>query len=141
MGPHGKTLGLQQTAPPRVGTGVFGSKRYWSAAPDGSLKGRVTLTQPASFWANSRAGNFEDYVMTDVWGFLMGSFPVLPEREAHALGAARQRAVVGGCSQKEISMYRQRRPAVLARIVSGIPGCARRSPPRSRASRDGRASE
>jgi len=55
------------------------------AAPDGSLKGRATLLHPATFWANTRAGNFEDYLMTDVWDFLMESFPILPEREAHAL--------------------------------------------------------
>jgi S-formylglutathione hydrolase FrmB len=55
------------------------------AAPDGSVYGRATLLKPATFWANSRAGNFEDYVMCDVWNFLMQSFPILPEREAHAL--------------------------------------------------------
>ena len=54
-------------------------------APDGSIHGRATLLQPASFWANSRAGNFEDYVMADVWNFMMESFPIRPEREAHAL--------------------------------------------------------
>jgi S-formylglutathione hydrolase FrmB len=54
-------------------------------APDGSISGRATLLKPASFWANSRAGNFEDYVMNDVWNFVTESFPILPEREAHAL--------------------------------------------------------
>jgi S-formylglutathione hydrolase FrmB len=58
------------------------------AAPDGSMFGRATLVKPATFWANSRAGNFEDYVMTDVWNFMMQSFPILPEREAHALVGA-----------------------------------------------------
>jgi pimeloyl-ACP methyl ester carboxylesterase len=58
------------------------------AAPDGSLRGRAKLLKPATFWANSRAGNFEDYLMTDVWDFLMESFPILPQREAHALVGA-----------------------------------------------------
>lgn len=55
------------------------------AAPDGSIHGRATLYDPTSFWANSRAGCFEDYVMTDVWNFLMETFPIRPEREAHAI--------------------------------------------------------
>jgi S-formylglutathione hydrolase FrmB len=58
------------------------------AAPDGSVKGKPTLLQPASFWANSRAGCFEDYLMIDVWNFLMCNFPIRPEREAHALVGA-----------------------------------------------------
>lgn len=58
------------------------------AAPDGSVHGRATLVQPATFWANTRLGNFEDYVMTDVWDFLVCCFPILPEREAHALVGA-----------------------------------------------------
>jgi pimeloyl-ACP methyl ester carboxylesterase len=58
------------------------------AAPDGSIQGRPTLFKPATFWANSRAGNFEDYVMCDVWNFMMEHFPIRPERGAHALVGA-----------------------------------------------------
>jgi S-formylglutathione hydrolase FrmB len=58
------------------------------AAPDGSPHGRASLLAPATFWANSRAGNFEDYLMTDVWNFLMSAFPIRPEREAHAIVGA-----------------------------------------------------
>lgn len=58
------------------------------AAPDGSVHGQPTLREPTSFWANSRVGCFEDYLMTDVWNFLMKSFPIRPEREAHALVGA-----------------------------------------------------
>jgi S-formylglutathione hydrolase FrmB len=58
------------------------------AVPDGSPHGRASILQPATFWANSRLGNFEDYVMTDVWNFMMSSFPILPERDAHALVGA-----------------------------------------------------
>src|SRR5207302_237069 len=46
------------------------------AAPDGSMHGRATLHHPATFWANSRAGNFEDYLMGDVWNFLLKAFPI-----------------------------------------------------------------
>lgn len=55
------------------------------AAPDGSIKGVASLAQPATFWADSRVGKFETYLMEDVWGFLTSNFPVLPQREAHAL--------------------------------------------------------
>ncbi|HZZ78184.1 MAG TPA: alpha/beta hydrolase-fold protein [Gemmataceae bacterium] len=55
------------------------------AAPDGSIKGHTSLFQIASFFANSDAGRFEDYLMIDVWDFLMANFPIHPEREAHAL--------------------------------------------------------
>jgi pimeloyl-ACP methyl ester carboxylesterase len=55
------------------------------AAPDGSLHGRATMIKPATFYANSRVGQFEDYVMYDVWNFLHANFPIRPEREAHAL--------------------------------------------------------
>jgi S-formylglutathione hydrolase FrmB len=55
------------------------------AAPDGSLYGRSSACGPASFWANSRAGRFEDYLMMDVWNFMMEHFPLRPERELHAL--------------------------------------------------------
>lgn len=55
------------------------------AAPDGSLNGRECLLTAGSFFVNSKAGNFEDYLMQDVWGFLQANFPIRPEAEAHAL--------------------------------------------------------
>lgn len=58
------------------------------AAPDGSNFGRPSAFKPATFWANSRAGNFEDYLMTDVWNFLMENFSIHPAREYHALVGA-----------------------------------------------------
>jgi pimeloyl-ACP methyl ester carboxylesterase len=55
------------------------------AAPDGSIGGRATLRNGGSFFVNSKAGRFEDYLMQDVWGFLHQRFSIRPEREAHAL--------------------------------------------------------
>ena len=55
------------------------------AAPDGSLKGRATIFKPATFFANSRVGRFEDFIMQDVWDFLHTNFSIRPEREAHAV--------------------------------------------------------
>lgn len=56
-----------------------------AAAPDGSLDGRPSYFSAGSFFVNSKAGNFEDYIMQDVWGFLHTHFPIRPEREAHVL--------------------------------------------------------
>src|SRR5262249_26173864 len=55
------------------------------AAPDGSMKGRTSVFHIATFFANSDAGQYEDYLMTDVWDFLMTNFPIRAEREAHWL--------------------------------------------------------
>jgi S-formylglutathione hydrolase FrmB len=56
--------------------------------PDGSIQGKPTALRSATFFANSRAGNFEDFLMVDVWNFLMENYPIRPEREAHALVGA-----------------------------------------------------
>jgi len=55
------------------------------AAPDGAMRGRPSYFSLATFFANSDAGRYEDYLMQDVWNFLMTNFPIRPEREAHAL--------------------------------------------------------
>jgi S-formylglutathione hydrolase FrmB len=55
------------------------------AAPDGSIQGRPTFFRSASFYCNSNAGRYEDYLLQDVWNFLVTHYPIRPEREAHAL--------------------------------------------------------
>jgi S-formylglutathione hydrolase FrmB len=55
------------------------------AAPDGSIKGRPTVHHSYSLFANTKVGNYEDYLLVDVWNFLMENFPIRPEPEAHAL--------------------------------------------------------
>jgi S-formylglutathione hydrolase FrmB len=55
------------------------------AIPDGSIRGHPTLLTAGSFFFNSKAGAFEDYIIGDVWNFLVEHFPIRPEREAHAL--------------------------------------------------------
>ncbi len=55
------------------------------AAPDGSLNGHPCLFPSGSFFINSRAGRFEDFIMQDLWEFLHTSFPLRKEREAHVL--------------------------------------------------------
>jgi S-formylglutathione hydrolase FrmB len=55
------------------------------AAPDGSLHGLDCYFSAGSFFLNSKAGRFEDFLMVDVWDFVTQRFPVRPEREAHAV--------------------------------------------------------
>jgi S-formylglutathione hydrolase FrmB len=59
------------------------------AAPDGSVRGRVSLFNSGSFYVNSRAGRYADYIVQDVWhGFVRRHFRVRPERDAHLLAGA-----------------------------------------------------
>jgi hypothetical protein len=55
------------------------------AAPDGSIDGKPSWNSAGSFFVNSNAGNFEDYIVHDVWNFLTAHYPIRPEREAHVL--------------------------------------------------------
>lgn len=57
-------------------------------APDGTISGRPALFVTGSFYMNSRAGRFEDYIADDVWGFATRTFRVRPERGAHVLAGA-----------------------------------------------------
>ncbi len=55
------------------------------AAPDGSIHGQPALCSPGSFWLNTCAGDFEDFVLNDMWDFVVTHYPVRPERHAHIL--------------------------------------------------------
>ena len=55
------------------------------AAPDGSIKGRPSIHESYSLFANTKVGNFEDFLLVDVWNFLVDNFPIRPEPEAHVL--------------------------------------------------------
>jgi S-formylglutathione hydrolase FrmB len=55
------------------------------AVPDGSVDGDGCRTRAGSFFINSKAGRFEDFIMQDVWDFVMRNYPILPERESHIL--------------------------------------------------------
>jgi S-formylglutathione hydrolase FrmB len=54
-------------------------------APDGSLDGEGCLDKPGSFFINSNAGPYEDYILQDVWDFVCARFPIRSERNAHVL--------------------------------------------------------
>jgi S-formylglutathione hydrolase FrmB len=53
--------------------------------PDGSLNGEASLFNGGSFFINSRAGRFADYVLGDVWDLMHREYSIRPEREAHIL--------------------------------------------------------
>jgi S-formylglutathione hydrolase FrmB len=75
------------------------------AAPDGSISGHACLLTPGSFYINSKAGRFEDYLMQDVWSFVFANYPIRPEREAHVLAGA---SMGGGAAYNLAIKYRDR---------------------------------
>lgn len=54
-------------------------------APDGALDGMGCLARPGSFFLNSNAGSYEDFVLQDMWDFVIQRYPIRPERNAHVL--------------------------------------------------------
>jgi Putative esterase len=55
------------------------------AAPDGGLHKNFKLIPPGSFFINSKAGKYEDFIMKDLLGFLTKNYLIRPEREAHGI--------------------------------------------------------
>jgi S-formylglutathione hydrolase FrmB len=54
-------------------------------APDGSLTGEPKNCITGSWFLNSAAGAFEDYILQDVWDFVCWHYPIRSERDAHVL--------------------------------------------------------
>ncbi|HEX3315353.1 MAG TPA: alpha/beta hydrolase-fold protein [Gemmataceae bacterium] len=75
------------------------------AAPDGSIHGQASFAIPATFWADSKAGAFERYLMCDVWNYLHENFPIRPEREAHSITGV---SMGGGAAVGLAIKYRDR---------------------------------
>jgi len=75
------------------------------AVPDGSLRGKPSGINSATFFANSLAGDFEDYVEQDVWDFVVRNYPIRPERQAHALVGA---SMGGAAAFAHAIKYRER---------------------------------
>ncbi|HLJ96300.1 MAG TPA: alpha/beta hydrolase-fold protein [Gemmataceae bacterium] len=79
-------------------------------APDGSLTRNPFRISAGSFFLNTRAGAFEDFVMVDVWKFVLENYPIRPEREAHVLAGVS----MGGGSAYNLAMkHRDRFKVVL----------------------------
>jgi S-formylglutathione hydrolase FrmB len=75
------------------------------AAPDGSLRGTDGLLSAGSFYLNTKAGAFEDYLMIDVWDFLMNHYPIRPEPEAHVIAGV---SMGGGAAFNKAIKYPDR---------------------------------
>jgi pimeloyl-ACP methyl ester carboxylesterase len=82
------------------------------AAPDGSLKGDPCYLTAGSFFLNSKAGCFEDFVMQDVWNFLHLHYAIRPEAEAHVLAGV---SMGGGAAFNLGIKYRDR-----VKVVVGV---------------------
>ena len=55
------------------------------AAPDGMYDGRNRINSPHSLWVNGLGGRFEEHVVAEIVPFLMRTYSIRPERNAHAL--------------------------------------------------------
>ena len=55
------------------------------AAPDGTYEGVNHIAATNSFWVNGRGGRFEDHIVYEVMPFLMRTYSIRPEPQAHAL--------------------------------------------------------
>lgn len=58
------------------------------AVPDGTTMGHPSVFNAGSFYVNSRAGCFEDYIIQDVWGHVTTNFPISSQPEHHILCGA-----------------------------------------------------
>ena len=56
-----------------------------AVAPDGTIKGEPHPNRNNSFFLNSSAGAYEDFVLQDVWDFVISRYSISPVREAHIL--------------------------------------------------------
>jgi pimeloyl-ACP methyl ester carboxylesterase len=55
------------------------------AAPDGTYSGLNRIISTHSLWVNGLGGRFEDHVIAEVVPFVMRTYSIQPQREAHAL--------------------------------------------------------
>lgn len=86
------------------------------AAPDGSIRGRPSLVNNGSFYLNSKAGRFEDYIVQDIWCFIQRNFRIRPEREAHVLAGGS----MGGYGAFHIGFSHREHFGVLAGILPAL---------------------
>ena len=69
-------------------------------APDGNLKGDAVLVSPGSFFANTKAGRYEDMFLNDISSFVEENFSVATGRENQAIGGVS----MGGGSAARIAL-------------------------------------
>src|SRR5262249_40690378 len=74
------------------------------AVPDGSVHGINCFATAGTFFLNSNLGRFEDYLIHDVYGFVVRHYPIRPERGAHVLLGA---SMGGGAAFNKAIKYRE----------------------------------
>jgi S-formylglutathione hydrolase FrmB len=57
-------------------------------APDGGIHTRMSIVAGGSFYLNSRAGRYEDYIVQDIWPWAQRTFRIRPERGARVIAGA-----------------------------------------------------
>jgi len=55
------------------------------ACPDGTYQGKNRIYATHSLWVNGRGGRFEDHLIREVVPFVMRTYSIRPERQAHAI--------------------------------------------------------
>jgi S-formylglutathione hydrolase FrmB len=85
-------------------------------SPDGSIQGRPSYINNSSFFLNSRAGDFEDYILADVWNFAVQHYPIRPEREAHMIVGVS----MGGTAAYRIGIEHQDRFKIIVGFFPGL---------------------
>jgi S-formylglutathione hydrolase FrmB len=55
------------------------------AAPDGTYEGENRINSTHSLWVNGLGGRFEDHIVEEVLPFMLRTYSIRPEREAHAM--------------------------------------------------------
>jgi hypothetical protein len=74
------------------------------AVPDGSIHGMNCLVISGTFFLNSNLGAFEDYLIKDVYPFVMTHYPIRPEPEAHVMLGV---SMGGGAAFTKVLKYRE----------------------------------
>lgn len=55
------------------------------AAPNGVIEGYHSHHKPGSFFINGPAGNYQDWIMKDMWDFVTANYSIRPEPAAHVI--------------------------------------------------------
>jgi hypothetical protein len=85
-------------------------------APDSSLRNRISPLSSGSFYMNTKAGNFEDYIVRDIWSWTLQTFAIRPERDAHLISGAS----MGGYGAYNLAFKHKELFGQIAGIMPGL---------------------
>jgi S-formylglutathione hydrolase FrmB len=91
------------------------------AIPDGSLEGTNHHLNPnsmsaGSFFINGPAGNYQDWIVNDVWEFMTTNYPIRPERAAHVIAGGS----MGGFGAYNIALKHRDRFQIVMGILPAL---------------------